>query len=210
MAGETVITVIGNLTADPELRTIGSGASVASFTIASTPRTFNRQSGQWEDGQALFMRCSAWRELADHCAQSLTKGMRVIAQGRLQQRSYQANDGTNRTVVEMQVDEIGPSLRYATAQVTRQSSGFSGGNRGGFGGGNNGGFQNNGGYQGGAGYSGGASYQSGGYQGGASSAPMAAQSGPAVDPWSDAGSGSSFSSFGAASDFGGDSEEPEF
>ena len=127
MAGETVITVIGNLTADPELRTIGSGASVASFTIASTPRTFNRQSGQWEDGQALFMRCSAWRELADHCAQSLTKGMRVIAQGRLQQRSYQANDGTNRTVVEMQVDEIGPSLRYATAQVTRQSSGFSGG-----------------------------------------------------------------------------------
>ncbi len=210
MAGETVITVIGNLTADPELRTIGSGASVASFTIASTPRTFNRQSGQWEDGQALFMRCSAWRELADHCAQSLTKGMRVIAQGRLQQRSYQANDGTNRTVVEMQVDEIGPSLRYATAQVTRQSSGFSGGNRGGFGGGNNGGFQNNGGYQGGAGYSGGASYQSGGYQGGASSAPMAAQSGPAVDPWSDAGSGSSFSSFGTTSDFGGDSEEPEF
>lgn len=210
MAGETVITVIGNLTADPELRTIGSGASVASFTIASTPRTFNRQSGQWEDGQALFMRCSAWRELADHCAQSLTKGMRVIAQGRLQQRSYQANDGTNRTVVEMQIDEIGPSLRYATAQVTRQSSGFSGGNRGGFGGGNNGGFQNNGGYQGGAGYSGGASYQSGGYQGGASSAPMAAQSGPAVDPWSDAGSSSSFSSFGATSDFGGDSEEPEF
>ena len=210
MAGETVITVIGNLTADPELRTIGSGASVASFTIASTPRTFNRQSGQWEDGQALFMRCSAWRELADHCAQSLTKGMRVIAQGRLQQRSYQANDGTNRTVVEMQVDEIGPSLRYATAQVTRQSSGFSGGNRGAFGGGNNGGFQNNGGYQGGAGYSGGASYQSGGYQGGASSAPMAAQSGPAVDPWSDAGSGSSFSSFGATTDFGGDSEEPEF
>ena len=210
MAGETVITVIGNLTADPELRTIGSGASVASFTIASTPRTFNRQSGQWEDGQALFMRCSAWRELADHCAQSLTKGMRVIAQGRLQQRSYQANDGTNRTVVEMQVDEIGPSLRYATAQVTRQSSGFSGGNRGGFGGGNNGGFQNSGGYQGGAGYSGGASYQSGGYQGGASSAPMAAQSGPAVDPWSDAGSGSSFSSFGATTDFGGDAEEPEF
>ena len=99
-------------------------------------------------------------------------------------------------------------LRYATAQVTRQSSGFSGGNRGGFGGGNNGGFQNNGGYQGGAGYSGGASYQSGGYQGGASSAPMAAQSGPAVDPWSDAGSGSSFSSFGATTDFGGDSEEP--
>ena len=210
MAGETVITVVGNLTADPELRTTSSGASVCSFTIAATPRTYNRQTGQFEDGQALFMRCSAWRDLANHCAQSLSKGMRVIAQGRLQQRSYQAQDGSNRTVFEMQVDEIGPSLRYATAQVTRQSSGFSGGNRGGFGGGNNGGFQNNGGYQGGAGYSGGASYQSGGYQGGASSAPMAAQSGPAVDPWSDAGSGSSFSSFGATSDFGGDSEEPEF
>ncbi|GAA0640107.1 single-stranded DNA-binding protein [Bifidobacterium pullorum] len=210
MAGETVITVIGNLTADPELRTIGSGASVASFTIASTPRTFNRQSGQWEDGQALFLRCSAWRELADHCAQSLSKGMRVIAQGRLQQRSYQANDGTNRTVVELQVDEIGPSLRYATAQVNRQSSGFAGGNRGGFGGNNGGGFQGNGGYQGGAGYSGGASYQGGGYQGGASAAPAPAQSAPVVDPWSDAGSGSSFSSFGATSDFGGESDEPEF
>lgn len=203
MAGETTITIIGNLTADPELRTISSGASVASFTIASTPRTYNRQSGQWEDGQALFMRCSAWRELADHCAQSLTKGMRVIAQGRLQQRSYQANDGTNRTVVELQVDEIGPSLRYATAQVARQSSGFAGNSRGGYGN-NAGGFQGNGGYQGGAGYSGGASYQ-----GGASAAP-AAQSAPVVDPWSEAGSGSSFSSFGATSDFGGDSDEPEF
>lgn len=133
MAGETVITVVGNLTADPELRTIGSGASVCSFTIASTPRTYNRQTGQFEDGQALFMRCSAWRDLANHCAQSLSKGMRVIAQGRLQQRSYQAQDGSNRTVFEMQVDEIGPSLRYATAQVQRQSSG-----QGGFAGRNNG------------------------------------------------------------------------
>ena len=122
MAGETVITIVGNLTADPELRTIGSGATVASFTIASTPRTWNRQTNQFEDGQALFMRCSAWRDLADHCAQSLKKGMRVIATGRLQQRSYQAQDGSQRTVVEMQLDEIGPSLRYATAQVTRQSS----------------------------------------------------------------------------------------
>ena len=119
MAGETVITVVGNLTADPELRTTSSGASVCSFTIASTPRTYNRQTGQFEDGQALFMRCSAWRDLANHCAQSLAKGMRVIAQGRLQQRSYQAQDGSNRTVFEMQVDEIGPSLRYATAQVNR-------------------------------------------------------------------------------------------
>ena len=119
MAGETVITIIGNLTADPELRTTSTGASVCGFTIASTPRTWNRQSGQWEDGQPLFLRCSAWRDLATHCASSLAKGMRVIAQGRLQQRSYQAQDGTNRTVYEMQVDEIGPSLRYATAQVSR-------------------------------------------------------------------------------------------
>lgn len=136
MAGETVITVVGNLTADPELRTTSSGASVCSFTIAATPRTYNRQTGQFEDGQALFMRCSAWRDLATHCAQSLAKGMRVIARGRLQQRSYQANDGSNRTVVELQVDEIGPSLRYATAQVQKmQSGGYQGGNA------NGGGYQ---------------------------------------------------------------------
>ena len=214
MAGETTITIIGNLTADPELRTIGSGATVASFTIASTPRTYNRQSGQFEDGQALFMRCSAWRDLADHCAQSLSKGMRVIAQGRLQQRSYQAQDGSNRTVVEMTVDEIGPSLRYATAQVTRQSSG-----QGGFAGrqGNGGFAGNNGGYSGGASYSGGNGYQGGGSGYGQSSAPQApsapAQSqAPAADPWSsDAGSGSSFSTFGGSSDFGGGSDDdPEF
>ena len=117
--GETVITIVGNLTADPELRTTGQGAQVASFTIANTPRQYNRQTGQYEDGAALFMRCSAWRDMASHCAQSLSKGMRVIAQGRLQQHSYQAQDGTNRTVMELQVDEIGPSLRYATAQVTK-------------------------------------------------------------------------------------------
>ncbi|RSX56746.1 single-stranded DNA-binding protein [Bifidobacterium samirii] len=123
MSGETTVTIVGNLTADPELRTTGSGASVASFTIASTPRNYNRQSGQYEDGQPLFMRCSAWRDMADHCAQTLAKGMRVIAQGRLQQRTYQAQDGTPRTVMEMQVDEIGPSLRYATARVDRVASG---------------------------------------------------------------------------------------
>ena len=129
MAGETVITIVGNLTADPELRTTSAGAQVASFTIASTPRSWNRSTNQFEDGQALFMRCSAWRDLATHCAQSLAKGMRVIAQGRLQQRSYQAQDGSNRTVVELQVDEIGPSLRYATAQVQKmQSGGYQGGN----------------------------------------------------------------------------------
>lgn len=138
MAGETVITIIGNLTADPEIRTTGSGASVCSFTIASTPRSWNRSTNQFEDGQALFLRCSAWRDLATHCAQSLAKGMRVIVQGRLQQRSYQANDGSNRTVVELQVDEIGPSLRYATAQVQKmQSGGYQGGNA-------NGGFDGNG------------------------------------------------------------------
>lgn len=123
MAGETVITIVGNLTADPELRTTSAGAQVASFTIASTPRSWNRSTNQFEDGQALFMRCSAWRDLAEHCARSLAKGMRVIAQGRLQQRSYQAQDGSNRTVIELQVDEIGPSLRYATAQVQKMQSG---------------------------------------------------------------------------------------
>ena len=165
MAGETIITVVGNLTADPEIRTTGNGASVASFTIASTPRTWNRNSNQFEDGQALFMRCSAWRDMAEHCAQSLSKGMRVIAQGRLQQRSYQAQDGSQRTVVEMQVDEIGPSLRYATAQVTRTSSasGYAGNRGGSVSPVKTGGYANTrgafggkpGGSQGGAGFSGG-------------------------------------------------------
>lgn len=119
MAGETIITVVGNLTAEPEMRTTSKGGTVCNFSIAATPRQYNSQSGQWEDGQALFMRCTVWRDIAAHCAQTLHKGMRVIAQGRLQQRTYQAKDGTNRTIVEMQVDEIGPSLRYATAQVQR-------------------------------------------------------------------------------------------
>lgn len=119
MAGETVIAIVGNLTADPELRTTRNGGAVANFSIAATPRVYDRQSNQWYDGDALFLRCTAWRDLAEHCANSLAKGMRVIAQGRLQQRSYQAQDGSQRTVIELQVDEIGPSLRYATAQVTR-------------------------------------------------------------------------------------------
>lgn len=132
MAGETVITIIGNLTADPEMRTTRNGSTVANFSIAATPRVFDKQSNQWVDGDALFLRCTAWRDLASHCAQSLAKGMRVIAQGRLQQRSYQANDGSNRTVVELQVDEIGPSLRYATAQVQKmQSGGYQGNANGG-------------------------------------------------------------------------------
>lgn len=123
MANETILTIIGNLTGDPELRTTGNGSSVVNFTIASTPRQFNRQSNQWEDGQPLFMRCSAWRDIADHCARTLSKGMRVICQGRLSQRSYQTNDGQQRTVIELTVDDIGPSLRYATAQVQRVHNG---------------------------------------------------------------------------------------
>ena len=132
MAGETVITIIGNLTADPEIRTTGSGASVASFTIASTPRSWNRSTNQFEDGQALFMRCSAWRDMAEHCARSLAKGMRVIAQGRLTQHSWEDEQHQKRSSMELQVDEIGPSLKYATAQVQKmQSGGYQGGNGGG-------------------------------------------------------------------------------
>lgn len=123
MAGETVITVVGNLTADPELRYTQNGLPVANFTIASTPRNFDRASGEWKDGDALFLRASVWREFAEHVAGSLTKGMRVIAQGRLRQRSYQDREGNQRTAIELEVDEIGPSLRYATAQVTRAASG---------------------------------------------------------------------------------------
>ena len=126
MAGETIITVVGNLTADPEIRTVGNGSSVASFTIASTPRTWNRNTGQFEDGQALFMRCSAWRDMAEHCAQSLSKGMRVIAQGRLTQHSWEDEQHQRRTSMELQVDEIGPSLRYATAQVAKAQRGTAG------------------------------------------------------------------------------------
>ncbi len=139
MAGETTITVIGNLTGDPELRFTPSGAAVANFTVASTPRTFDRQSNEWKDGDTLFLRCSIWREAAESVAESLTKGTRVIVQGRLVQRSYETREGEKRTVYELQVDEVGPSLRYATAKVTRtQRSGggsFGGGGGGGFGGG---------------------------------------------------------------------------
>lgn len=132
MAGETQITVVGNLTSDPVLRFIQSGAAVVNFTVASTPRTFDRQSNEWKDGETLFMRCSLWREAAENVAESLTKGMRVIVTGRLVSRSYEAN-GEKRTVIELQVDEVGPSLRYATAKVTRTQRG--GGSAGGFGGG---------------------------------------------------------------------------
>ena len=121
MAGETVITVVGNLTADPELRYTQGGVPVANFTIASTPRTFDKASGEWKDGEALFLRASVWREFAENVAGSLTKGMRVIAQGNLRQRNYETKEGEKRTSIELDVQEIGPSLRYATAQVTRAS-----------------------------------------------------------------------------------------
>ena len=119
MAGETVITVIGNLTSDPELRFTPSGAAVANFTVASTPRTFDRQSQEWKDGEALFLRCNVWRQAAENVAESLTRGSRVIVSGRLKQRSFETKEGEKRTVVELEVDEIGPSLRYATAEVTK-------------------------------------------------------------------------------------------
>ncbi|MBN9181600.1 MAG: single-stranded DNA-binding protein [Microbacterium sp.] len=127
MAGETIITVVGNLTADPELRYTQNGLPVANFTIASTPRTLDRQTNEWKDGEALFLRASVWREFAEHVAGSLTKGSRVIATGRLKQRSYQDREGNNRTSIELEIDEIGPSLRYATAQVTRAAGGGGGG-----------------------------------------------------------------------------------
>mgnify|MGYP000863439654 FL=1 len=168
MAGEPIITVVGNLTGDPELRYVSSGTPVASFTVASTPRTLNRQTQQWEDGEAMFIRCSVWREHGENVAESLSKGMRVLVTGRLTVRSYEYN-GQQRTSLEMQVDEIGPSLRYARAQVTKVAGGGSGG--GNFGGGN--------------------SYQSGGGYGGGRASYDAPQGGSAHDPWSSAPQGGS-------------------
>jgi single-strand DNA-binding protein len=183
MAGETVITVVGNLTADPELRFTPSGAAVASFTVASTPRTFDRQANEWKDGETLFMRCSIWREAAENVAESLTKGTRVIVQGRLVQRSFETREGEKRTVVEMQVDEVGPSMRYATAKVTRSQrggGGFSGGSggQGGYGGGQGGGYA-------GAGVQQGGGFGGGQQQGGGYNAPGGGQ---ADDPWATGGS----------------------
>ena len=128
MAGETPITVVGNLTADPELRFTPSGAAVANFTVASTPRTFDRQTNEWKDGEALFLNCSVWRQAAENAAESLTRGMRVIVSGRLKARSYETREGEKRTVFEIDVEEVGPSLKYATAKVTKTSR--SGGGQG--------------------------------------------------------------------------------
>ncbi|MBW8732617.1 MAG: single-stranded DNA-binding protein [Terrabacter sp.] len=142
MAGDTVITVIGNITGDPELRFTPSGAAVANFTVASTPRQFDRQSNEWKDGETLFMRCSVWRDAAENVAESLQRGTRVIVSGRLKSRSYETKEGEKRTVVEMEVDEVGPSLRYATAKVNRTQRGTGGGGGGfGSGGGQQGGGQ---------------------------------------------------------------------
>jgi single-strand DNA-binding protein len=146
VAGDTVITVVGNLTADPELRFTPSGAAVANFTVASTPRTFDKNTNEWKDGEALFLRCSVWRQAAENVAESLQRGTAVIVQGRLKQRSYETKEGEKRTVYELDVDEVGPSLRWATAKVTKASRGGSGG--GGFGG-SSGGGSNGGGSAGG-------------------------------------------------------------
>ena len=148
MAGETVITVVGNLTDDPELRFTPSGAAVANFTVASTPRTLDKATNEWKDGDALFLRCSIWRQAAENVAESLQRGMRVVVQGRLRQRSYETREGEKRTVIELEVDEVGPSLKYATAKTTTTSrSGASGDGGGGFGsGGGNSGNGNGGGF----------------------------------------------------------------
>ncbi len=139
MAGETTITVVGNLTDDPDLRFTPSGAAVANFTVASTPRFFDKQTNEWKDGDALFLRCSIWRQAAENVAESLHRGTRVIVSGRLRQRSYETREGEKRTVFELDVDEIGPSLKYATAKTTKTTrSGASGGDSGGSGGGGGG------------------------------------------------------------------------
>lgn len=184
MAGETVVTIIGNLTNDPELRFTPSGAAVANFTVASTPRTFDRQANEWKDGETLFMRCSVWRDAAENVAESLQRGTRVLVSGRLRSRSYETREGEKRTVVEMEADEVGPSLRYATAKVAKTSrgGGFSGGDRGGYGGGDRGG------------YGGG---DRGGYGGGNQTVSV-------DDPWATSPAGASNGGFG------GSQEDPPF
>ena len=197
MAGETTITVIGNLTNDPELRFTPSGSAVANFTVASTPRTFDRQANEWKDGETLFLRASIWREAAENVAESLTKGMRVIVSGRLKSRSYETKEGEKRTVIELEVDEIGPSLRYASAKVNRtQRSGGQGGNFGGGQGGNFGGGSSGGNWGGNQG-----SQNQGGGSGGWQQGGGAQQQ---DDPWATPGVSSSGGGWGT----GNDSEPP--
>ncbi|MBN0043274.1 single-stranded DNA-binding protein [Streptomyces actuosus] len=195
MAGETVITVVGNLVDDPELRFTPSGAAVAKFRVASTPRTFDRQTNEWKDGESLFLTCSVWRQAAENVAESLQRGMRVVVQGRLKQRSYEDREGVKRTVFELDVEEVGPSLRNATAKVTKTTGR---GGQGGYGGGG----QQGGGWGGGSG----GGQQAGGQQGGA----------PADDPWatgSPAGGqqgGGWGGGSGGSGGGGGYSDEPPF
>ncbi|MFE9120656.1 single-stranded DNA-binding protein [Streptomyces sp. NPDC007172] len=196
MAGETVITVVGNLVDDPELRFTPSGAAVAKFRVASTPRTFDRQTNEWKDGESLFLTCSVWRQAAENVAESLQRGMRVVVQGRLRQRSYEDREGVKRTVFELDVEEVGPSLKNATAKVTKTTGR---GGQGGYGGGG-GGQQQGGGNWGGA--------PSGGQQSGGGA--------PADDPWASsapASGGQSQSGSGGGwggSSGGGYSDEPPF
>jgi single-strand DNA-binding protein len=186
MAGETLITLVGNLTADPELRFTPSGAAVANFTVASTPRTFDRQTNEWKDGDAMFLSCAVWRQAAENVAESLQKGMRVIVSGRLKSRSYETREGERRTVFEIDVDEIGPALKYATAKVSRNSSGGQGGGQGGGrppGGGGGGNYGDDPWATGGAG--GGASGGSGGGASGGSGGGASGGARPqSADPWS--------------------------
>ncbi len=192
MAGETVITVVGNLVDDPELRFTPSGAAVANFRIASTPRTFDKQTNEWKDGDSLFLSCSIWRQAAENVAESLQKGMRVVVQGRLKSRQYETREGEKRTVMEIDVDEVGPSLKYATAKVTRTTR--QGGDGGGYSGG---GQQQQAGNdpwatpapQGGGGQGGGQGGGYGGNQGGGQPAPTGG--GQQADPWGAPGVGSS-------------------
>jgi single-strand DNA-binding protein len=202
MAGETPITVVGNLTADPELRFTPSGAAVANFTVASTPRTFDRQTNDWKDQETLFLNCSVWRQAAENAAESLTRGMRVIVSGRLKARSYETREGEKRTVFEIDVEEVGPSLKMATAKVQKTSRSGGGGGDFASGGGNDPWASSSGGQGGGAaapaGGQGGGSWGgqqgsgSGGYSGGS-------QGGGQSDPWAAPGAGA-----------GGSSEEPPF
>lgn len=189
MAGETVITVVGNLTSDPELRFTPNGAAVANFTVASTPRIFDRQANEFKDGETLFLRCSVWREMGENVAESLQRGTRVIVQGRLKSRSFETKEGEKRTVMELDVDEVGPSLRRATAQVSKNNPGGGGGFSGG---GNFGGGQGGGGQQGGFGNQQSSGWGNNPQQGGPQGNSQGGQrqggysqgnNGPANDPW---------------------------
>ena len=195
--GDVNITVVGNIVADPELRFTPAGAAVANFRVASTPRRYDSQTNQWVDGEAMFISCNIWRQAAENVAESLTKGTRVIVTGRLKQRSYETSEGERRSVMEIDVDEVGPSLRYATAQINRNpregggsygnsGGGFGGGSQGGFGGGNQGGFNQS---------------NSGGFQGQPSSSQQTHRAAPENDPWSSAP---------PAGGFGGADDEPPF